>query len=78
MATGNATVEAYDNATVEATDNVTVRATDNATVRAYGNAYVISYDIFECKLSDNAIWRITGTNTIRYTAEDMIFEKQPQ
>ena len=77
-ASGNATVEAYGNATVEAYGNATVRAYDNATVEAYGNAYVISYDIFECKLSDNAIWRITRTNTIRYTAEDMIFEKQPQ
>lgn len=70
LATGNATVRAYGNATV--------RATGNATVEAYDNAYVISYDIFECKLSDNAIWRIRRTNTIRYAAEDMIFEKQPQ
>ena len=69
---------ATGNATVEASGNATVIASGNATVIASGNAYVISYDIFECKLSDNAIWRIRRTNTIRYAAEDMIFEKQPQ
>ena len=81
----NATVRAYDNATVRATDNATVRATDNATVRAYdnatvratGNAYIYSYYIIECKLKDNAVYRLISENKIFYPEETAInIEKQ--
>jgi hypothetical protein len=65
-------VEAWDNATVEAWDNATVEAWDNATVEAWGNAFISSCKNIECKLSDHAIFRNTGTNEItiingRYT-----------
>ena len=75
---GNATVRAYDNATVEAYDNATVEASDNATVEASDTAYVISWDIFECKLSGAAIWRIQKNNTVRYADDNMKFEKITQ
>ena len=76
-ATGNATVEAYGNATVEATGNATVRAYDNATVRATGNAYIYSYYIIECKLKDNAVYRLISENKIFYPEETAInIEKQ--
>ena len=76
-ATGNATVEATDNATVEATGNATVRAYDNATVRATGNAYIYSYYIIECKLKDNAVYRLISENKIFYPEETAInIEKQ--
>ena len=82
---GNATVEAYNNATVEATDNATVRAYGNATVEAYGNAtveaynnaYIYSYYIIECKLKDNAVYRLISENKIFYPEETAInIEKQ--
>ena len=73
----SATVKAYGSATVEAYCNATVEAYGNATVRAYDSAYVTSWDIFECKLSDAAIWRIQKNNTVRYIDENMKFEKIP-
>ena len=82
---GNATVEAYNNATVEAYDNATVRAYNNATVEAYGNAtveaynnaYIYSYYIIECKLKDNAVYRLISENKIFYPEETAInIEKQ--
>jgi hypothetical protein len=76
-ASGNATVRAWGNATVEASDNATVEASDNATVRASGNAYVTSYYTIECKLRDNAIYRIRKNNTVRYVSDDINFEKIP-
>ena len=84
-ATDNATVEAYNNATVEATDNATVKAYGNATVEAYGNAtveaynnaYIYSYYIIECKLKDNAVYRLISENKIFYPEETAInIEKQ--
>ena len=73
----NATVRATDNATVRATGNATVRATDNATVRATGNAYIYSYYIIECKLKDNAVYRLISENKIFYPEETAInIEKQ--
>ena len=76
-ATDNATVEAYGNATVEATGNAIVRATGNATVEAYGNAYIYSYYIIECKLKDNAVYRLISENKIFYPEETAInIEKQ--
>ena len=61
LATGNATVEAYG----------------NATVRATGNAYIYSYYIIECKLKDNAVYRLISENKIFYPEETAInIEKQ--
>ena len=73
---GNATVKACDSATVEAWGNATVKACDNATVEAWGNAYCTSYSTIECKLSDNAIYRMRSSNTVYYTSDDIKFEKQ--
>ena len=71
----NATVEALGNATVEACDNATVEACDNATVEALGNAYVSSYAIVECKLSENAIYRVRSTQTVFYASDNITFKK---
>ena len=76
-ATGNATVRAYNNATVKAYGNATVRAYGNATVEAYDNAYIYSYCIIECKLKDNAVYRLISENKIFYPEETTInIEKQ--
>ena len=56
IASGNATVRAYNNATVEASGNATVRAYNNATVEAYNNATVIA--------SGNATVRASGNATV--------------
>ena len=76
LACGNATVRALGNATVRAWGNATVRALGNATVEACGNAYITSYCTIECKLSDNAIYRIRKSNTIRYVSNNIKFDKQ--
>ena len=44
LASGSATVRAYDSATVEASGSATVRAYDSATVRASGSATVEASD----------------------------------
>ena len=72
----NATIEACGNATVKACDNVTVEACGNATVEACGNAYCTSYCIIECKLSNNAIYRVKSTNTVYYSSDNINFIKQ--
>ena len=72
----NATVEAWGNATVKACDNVTVEAWGNATVEAWDNAYCTSYRIIECKLSNNAIYRVKSTNTVYYSSDNINFIKQ--
>ena len=72
----NATVKAWGNATVEACDNVTVEACDNVTVEAWGNAYCTSHYIIECKLSNNAIYRVKSTNTVYYSSDNINFIKQ--
>ena len=72
---GSATVEAWDSATVKAWDSATVKAWGSATVEASGSAYLTSYSTIECKLSENAIYRIRETNTIRYASDDIKFEK---
>ncbi len=74
-ASGNATVEASGNATVRAWGDATVRASGDATVEASGNAYVTSYYVIECKLHDNAIYRIRESNTVRYASDNINFEK---
>ena len=73
---GNATVEAWGNATVKAYDNVTVKACDNVTVEACDNVYCTSYYIIECKLSNNAIYRVKRTNTVYYSSDNINFIKQ--
>lgn len=73
---GNATVKACGNATVEAWDNATVEACDNATVEAWDNAYCTSHRIIECKLSNNAIYRVKSTNTVYYSSDNINFIKQ--
>lgn len=67
LASGDATVEAWGDATV--------RASGNATVEAWGDAYVTSYYVIECKLRDNAIYRIRESNTVRYVSDNINFEK---
>ena len=73
---GNSTVEAWGNSTVEAWDNSTVKAYDNSTVKAWGNSYTSSYYKIECKLSDNAVYRVQSENTIYFANENMKFVKQ--
>ena len=73
---GSATVRACDSATVEACDSATVRAYDSATVEACDSAYCISYTTTECKLSDNAIYRVRSTNTIYFASDNINFVKQ--
>ena len=50
-------------------------ASGDATVEAWGNAYVTSYYVIECKLRDNAIYRIRESNTVRYVSDNINFEK---
>ena len=73
---GNATVKAFDSATVKAFDSATVKAYDSVTVEANGNAYCTSYSVIECKLSDNAIYRLRSTNTIYFASDEIKFNKQ--
>ena len=75
LASGSATVEAYDSATVEAYDSATVEAYGSATVKAYGSAYICSWSVKECQLNDHAVYRIMESNTIRYVDPDIRFEK---
>ena len=72
----NTAIEAWDNATIEAWDNATVKACDNATVKACDNAYCTSHRIIECKLSNNAIYRVKSTNTVYYSSDSINFIKQ--
>ena len=72
----NTIVEAWDNTTVKAYGNVTVKAYDNTKVKAYGNVYCTSYRIIECKLSNNAIYRVKSTNTVHYSSDNINFIKQ--
>jgi hypothetical protein len=72
---GSATVEAWDSATVKAWDSATVEAWGSATVEAWGSAYITSYYIIECKLSENAIYRIRESDTVRYVSDNIKFEK---
>ena len=73
---GNVTVKACNNATVKAYNNATVEACGNATVEAWGNAYCTSHCIIECKLSNNAIYRVKSTNTVYYSSDNINFIKQ--
>ena len=75
-ACGNATIEACGNVTVEACGNVTIKACGNATVKACDNVYCTSHYIIECKLSNNAIYRVKSTNTVYYSSDNINFIKQ--
>lgn len=76
VACDNATVVAWNDATVEAYDNATVEAWGNATVEACDNAYCSSMLLIECKLSDNALYRVRSTNTVYYANDNIKFQKQ--
>lgn len=52
------------------------KACDNATVEACDNAYCTSHCIIECKLSNNAIYRVKSTNTVYYSSDNINFIKQ--
>lgn len=65
-----------DNSSVEARNNSSVVAWNNSSVVACGNSYTTSYYKIECKLSDNAIYRVESENTIYYANENMKFVKQ--
>ena len=71
----SATVKAYDSATVEAYGSATVEAYGSATVKAWGSAYCTSYLLIECKLSDNALYRVRSTNTVYYANDSIKFQK---
>ena len=75
-ACGSARVTACDSARVTACDSATVKAYGSATVKAYGSAYCTSYYTNECKLSDNAIYRVQSTNTVYYASDEIKFEKR--
>ncbi len=61
---GNATVRAGGNATVRAGDGATVRAWGKATVRAGGNACVSVYESDKVVVTEFAIARVRGSNTV--------------
>ena len=73
---GNATVEAWGNATVKAWDDATVEAWSNAAVEAWDDVYCTSHCIIECRLFNNAIYRVKSTNTVYYSSDNINFIKQ--
>ena len=74
---GNATVEGWgDDTTVEAYGSATVEAYGNTTVEAWNSAYCSSWSLIECKLSDNALYRVHATNTVYYADANIKFQKQ--
>ena len=75
VAWGSTSVKACGSATVRACGSVSVEAYGSVSVEAWGSAYVNTYRIIECKLFDNAIWRIRSTNEIRYASENLKFTK---
>ena len=83
LASDSASVEAYDSASVEAYGSASVRAYDSASVRAYGSAsveaydsaYITSWDVKECQLHGHALYRVQGTNEVRYADSEMKFVK---
>ena len=75
LATGSSRVYAYGSSRVYAYDSSRVYAYGSSRVYAYGSSYITSDNVFECKLSGKALWRITRLNTIRYCDPEMKFEK---
>ena len=85
LATGSATVRAYNNATVRAYGSATVnaynRATvmayDSATVNAYGSATVNAYGSATVNAIDSTIVTVTGHATVRaYDSATVIVPKR--
>ena len=64
LATGSATVTAYDSATVRATGSATVTAYDSATVRAYDSATVTATGSVMVTAYNSATVRATGSATV--------------
>ena len=56
--------------------NATVTAYGNAKVRAWNSAYCSSWSLIECKLSDNALYRVRSTNMVYYANDNLKFVKQ--
>ena len=73
---GSATVYASGSATVDASGSATVYASGSATVDASGTTYIRSYEKIECKISENAVYRVINENKIYYASDGITFEKQ--
>ena len=65
IATGSATVKAFDSATVEASDSATVVASGSATVEASGSATVEAFDSATVKAFDSATVKAYDSATVR-------------
>ena len=76
QASGSATVRAYDRATVEASGSAIVQASGSATVQASGSACIQSYFQIECKIKDNAIYRVASTDELFFSKENKIATKE--
>lgn len=48
---------------------------DSSSGEFHGNSYAVSYSVKECKLHDQALYRIFGLNEVRYADENMKFVK---
>ena len=64
LASGSATVEAYDSATVKASDSATVKASDSATVKASDSATVEAYDSATVEAYGSATVKAYGSATV--------------
>jgi len=79
----NCTINGYDKCTIEGNGNCTINGYDKCTIEGNGNCtiygndncYIYSYSIKECKLNNNAIYRVIETNTIYYASDNIKFEK---
>ena len=79
----NCTINGYDKCTIEGNSNCTINGYDKCTIEGNGNCtiygndncYIYSYSIKECKLNNNAIYRVIETNTIYYANDSIKFEK---
>ena len=69
-------VSAFDNTSITAFCNSKVEAFDNASIMACGTSYCTSLNPIDCKLSENAIYRLLGKNTIFYANDAIKFVKQ--
>ena len=76
VARNNSTVVACNSATVVAYGCATVKAYNNATVKAFDDSYCTSLNMIECKLNDNAIYRLKSKNIIFYANDEIKFVKQ--
>ena len=75
---GNAIACVRGNATIQnVRGNATIQNVwESATIQnVWENAYISTYSLIECKLSDNAIYRIRESNTILYASDEIKFKK---